>query len=546
MRAALAVAAASVAVLATAAPASAARISVGLAPDAPRDAIVAAVAEAGGTLAEDLGPLDALVFDVPDAAAGMKVVRGLPAVEYAELVKATRRLAFAPNDPLFDRQWYLASVRAFDHWAEHPAHPPVRVAVVDSGIDGRHPEFSGRIAGARSFVASHARVDRAGHGTVVAGQIAAAVDNQRGIAGAGPSVELLVAKVVRPDGGISVLAEARAIRWAVDRGAKVINLSLGGPRDPRNPARDTYSRLEHAAIDYATRRGVLVVAAVGNCGGLRCPERYASWPAALPHVVGVSALSRDLRVPAFSNRDRVHSDVAAPGVGILSTYPRRLTPPRCPYRGYTLCAEYRYERSPRGTSFSAPLVSAAAAVLLAERGLLGLEPLHASQLSAVLARSAIDVGAPGRDPASGNGRLDVRTALESLVASPPPRDYYEANDDAGRRARTLADGVATVEATLDRWDDVRDVYRVRLAAGRRVVFTLDGPSGGNSNLLLWRPGTEHVVGRGVRRADQIATSTQPGSLEQIAFRPRRTGWYYVEARLASVADGPYRLTIERQ
>jgi subtilisin family serine protease len=545
VRSALAVAAA-VAALAAATPASAVRISVGLAPDAPREAVLAAVAEAGGTLAEDLGPLDALVFDVPDAAAGMTAVRGLPAVEYAERVKVTRRLAFTPNDPLFDRQWYLASIRAFDHWAENPAHPPVLVAVVDSGIDGRHPEFAGRIAGARSFVASPALVDRAGHGTVVAGQIAAAVDNERGIAGAGPSVELLVAKVVRPDGGISVLAEARAIRWAVDRGAKVINLSLGGRRDPRNPARDTYSRLEHAAIDYATRRGVLVVAAVGNCGALRCPERYASWPAALPHVVGVSALSRELRVPTFSNRDLVHNDVAAPGVGILSTYPRRLTPRRCPYRGYTLCAQYRYERSPRGTSFSAPLVSAAGAVLLGERGLLGLEPLHSSQLSAALTRSAVDVGVAGRDPASGNGRLDTAAALESLSEPLPPRDRREANDDAGTRARTLAGTVGTVEATLDRWDDVRDVYRIRLVAGRTVVLTLDGPSGGNSNLFLWRPGTEHVTGRGVRRADRLAASAQPGSFERIAFRPRRTGWHYVEARLASGASGEYRLTIERR
>jgi serine protease len=547
MRAAFAVAATAFAVVGVlAAPASAALISVGLAPDAPKEAVTAAVAAAGGTLAEDLGPLDALVFDVPNASAGIAAVRGLRDVEYAERATATRRLAFTPNDPLFDRQWYLGAIRAFDHWAEKPTHPPVRVAVIDSGIDGGHPEFAGRIVGARSFVSSRPLVDRAGHGTIVAGQVAAAIDNGRGIAGAGPSVELLVAKVVQPDGRISIVSEARAIRWAVDRGADVINLSLGGPRDPRNRERDTYSRLEHAAIDYATRRGVLVVAAVGNCGVARCPERYASWPAALPHVVGVSSFARDGSTPRFSNRDRVHNDLAAPGTGILSTYPRRLTPSRCPLRGYTLCAEYAYERSPRGTSFSAPLVSAAGAVLLGERGLLGLEPLHASQLSAVLARSAVDLGAPGRDPASGRGRLDLPAALASLSGPLPPRDRYEANDDAGARARTLSETVTTVEATLDRWDDVRDVYRIRLVAGRRIVLALDGPLGANSSLFLWRPGTARVAGPGARRADRLAESRQPGSLEQIAFRARRTGWYYVEARLASGAGGEYRLTVARQ
>ena len=71
----------------------------------------------------------------------------------------------------------------------------------------------------------------------------------------------------------------------------MINLSLGGPRDPRRPARDTYSALEHRAIDYATRKGVVVVAAAGNCAALSCPEAYAAWPAALPHVIGVGAIS---------------------------------------------------------------------------------------------------------------------------------------------------------------------------------------------------------------------------------------------------------------
>ncbi len=166
----------------------------------------------------------------------------------------------------------------------------MRVAVIDSGADLGHPDLAGRIVGARSFVGGSAQ-DTRGHGTIVAGIIAAELDNATGIAGLAPSAELLIAKVVAPSGTISVQAEARAIRWAVDNGARVLNISLGGLRDPRNPSRDTFSRLEEEAVAYAVKKGAVIVAAVGNSDQApRTPWRFASYPAALPHVLGVSAL----------------------------------------------------------------------------------------------------------------------------------------------------------------------------------------------------------------------------------------------------------------
>ena len=520
------------------------RISVGLASGASADAIgPELLAATGGELVEDLGPIGALVLAVPDVGAAVSAASGLAGVAYAEPVTASRTLAFTPNDPLVDRQWYLGAIRAFDHWPERPPLAPVLVAIVDSGIDGSHPEFSGRIAAAESFVSSPASVDAVGHGTMVAGEVAAALDNGEGIAGAGIPVRLLVAKVVDSDGRISLLAEARAIRWAVARGAKVINLSLGGPRDPRDPSRDTYSRLEHAAIDYATRRGVVVVAAAGNCASPVCPDRYASYPAALPHVVGVSSFARDGSTPVFSNRDRLYNDLAAPGTEMVSTYPAALSHPACPFHRYTVCALSPARRSPRGTSFSAPLVSAAAALLVGERGLLGLQSLHSSQITSVLERSAADMGIPGRDATSGNGRLDVDAALRSLTGEVPARDRYETNDDAGSRAYTLRGARRTVDATLDRYEDVRDVYRVRLVRGTRAVFELAGPSGGNSNLVLWRPATRSVTGTARRSARPVAASARPGSAERIVHRVRRTGWYFVEVTLVSGRSGSYRLRV---
>lgn len=525
------------------------RISVGLSEGAPAEEVAQAVAAAtGGELVEDLGPLRALVVAVPDTDAAVAAARALPGIEYVEPVEnTTRSLVFLPNDPLVGRQWYLSAIRAFDRWPAKPSHPPVLVAVVDSGIDAGHPEFQGRIAGMRSFVSSPPTVDRLGHGTLIAGEIAAALDNVEGIAGAGISAQLLVAKVVaRPGQEISVLREAKAIRWAVDRGAKVINLSLGGPRDPNDPDRDTYSALEHSAIDYATRKGVVVVAAVGNCTEFVCPERYAGYPAALPHVIGVSALARDGSTPAFSNRDRVHNDVAAPGTDILSTYPRSLSHPDCPLAGYTDCALAPSRRNPLGTSFSAPLAAAAAAVLVGEGGLLGLGPLDSSQITSVLERSAVDLVPPGRDSRSGYGRLDVNAALDSLARFVPVVDRFEANDDAGARAHTLRGRRRTVEATLDRFEDVRDVYRLWLRAGRRAVFRLAGPAGGNSNLHLWRPGTARITGASRRIANRVAASARSGSTERIAYRPRRSGWYSVEVFLAAGRSGPYRLGIEKR
>ena len=252
--------------------------------------------------------------------------RLLPMLAVAALVAAAPAAAFVPTDPLASKQWYLDEDHAFDAWPTPPtALAPVKVAVVDSGIDGTLPDFAGRIAAAESFVGGSPLVDTEGHGTFVAGEIAANLDTQ-GIVGMAYSAQLLIAKVVTPDGRIPLNAEAAAIRWAVDNGARVINLSLGGVRDPAHPNRDTYSSLEASAVAYAYAKGAVLVAAVGNADEAYSePWPYASYPAALPHVIGVSALTRSGNVADFSDRDAVFNDIAAPGAGIFSTFPAAIT-----------------------------------------------------------------------------------------------------------------------------------------------------------------------------------------------------------------------------
>jgi subtilisin family serine protease len=478
------------------------------------------------------------------------MLRVLPALIAVALVAAAPAAAFAPADPLAAKQWYLADDHAFDAWATPPPDlVPVRVAIVDSGVDGTLPDFAGRIAESKSFVGGSPLVDTEGHGTFVAGEIAANLDTQ-GIAGIAYTSQLLIAKVVKPDGTIPLEAEAAAIRWAADQGARVINLSLGGVRDPVHRERDTYSPAEAAAVAYAYGKGALLVAAVGNGDeAFAQPWPYASYPAALPHVIGVSALTRSGGVPDFSNRDAVYNDISAPGQGIFSTFPLAMTALRvgCVDQGYSDCGTDEY-RNPEGTSFAAPQVSAAAAVLFA------VSPqLTNGQVAALLEHTAVDVNAATgcsrcallRDPLSGWGRLDVAKAVEALAGPIPPPDRYETNDDAGTQARTMWGKQVTIDATVDYYDDQIDVYRVALSGGEKVDAKLVGGwSGANVSLVLWKPGTRRVEDLRAQKL-RVAQSTAPGSTQRLTFTAPGRGWYYVEVKVTAPGSGPYTLTLSK-
>jgi subtilisin family serine protease len=455
-----------------------------------------------------------------------------------------------PTDPFFVRQWYLPAVRAFDAWTYRPAWlGGVKVAIIDSGIDADHPEFRGRLAAANTFVGGSAKRDNHGHGTFVAGLIAARLDNE-GIAGLAFPAKLMIAKVVRSDGVVPLEAEARAIRWAVDRGARVINLSLGGLRDPLDPNHDSYSPLEASAVEYAVRKGVVVVAAVGNSDQAKeQPWRYASYPAALPHVLGVSALGRDGSVPMFSNRDDVYNDIAAPGEDLFSTFPRSLTSlrPTCLEQGYSDCGPLEYRR-PQGTSFASAIVSAGAALVRSN-----WPNLRAEQVVAMLERSAVDQTAltgcrrctAERDALSGWGRLDVAAAVGWKGPFPPP-DRYESNDDAGARAaRVQRRRYVKRRATVDFWDDQDDVYAVNLRRGERLRVALHGKPAIDVNLVLWMPGTRRLDHVRALNGRQAESSKGRGPKEKLAHRAERRGRYYVHVKIAGPGAGYYTLELVR-
>jgi subtilisin family serine protease len=523
--------------------AEAGRFAVGVAPEADAEAVAAALRARTGGSASVIGPF-AVALSAPSA----RGLAGMPGVTYIERMRTRRRLAFVPSDPFFPRQWYVPAIRGFDAWLQRPTLPGLRIAVIDSGIDAAHPEFHGRIAEARSFVGGDPRRDTKGHGTFVAGLIAARLDNGEGIAGLAFPAQLLVAKVVRSDGVVPLEAEARAIRWAVDRGARVINLSLGGVRDPLDPEHDSFSALEADAVAYAVRKGAIVVAAVGN--GDQAPEqpwRYASYPAALPHVLGVSALARDGSVPVFSNRDPLYNDIAAPGEELFSTLPKALTAerPTCVPQGYSDCGPNEY-RNPQGTSFAAAIVSASAALVWSE-----WPARAAEQIVGLLERSAVDMTpATGcrrctdeRDSVSGWGRLDVMRAVQ-WTGPLPPVDRYETNDDAGPRAFRLRRRTSLV-ASLDYWNDHNDVYGVRLRRGQRLRVELTGLGvKADLNVAVWLPGTKRVDH--YRSINQLAGhKSGPGANERLTYRARRPGLYYVQVKISEPGAGSYKLVLRR-
>jgi SpoIID/LytB domain protein len=457
-----------------------------------------------------------------------------------ELRVGARAPAWTPTDPLAAREWNLTAVDAFAYADALPVvqDAPVTVAVIDSGIDRTSPDLSGAVPLA-PIDEAHDPTTSLVHGTAVAGIIAADANNGIGGLGAGsPYVKLLDYRVVGA-GEVDPQIEARAIRDAVGAGARVINLSLGGTRDPKNPALDEFSRAERDAVSYAVGRGAVVVAAVGNsASGIGA---YASWPAALRHVIGVSAVDQQLAWARFSNTDPVFNDIAAPGVGIITTVPRALAP-----TGSSLDAPpgttVGVDGTVLGTSFAAPHVSAAAAVLFARHP--DFTPGQVTWILEHTARRLGDLNVQGRDQLTGFGLLDISAAVklaDGPAAALPPADADEPNDVA-KDAQVLATSAGSTEAIADFGDDRRDVYKLYVHSGDTLRVRTEGlPAlGGNLGLdvALFAPGTQNLAL--ARTALRSTRAPNSASALQVRNTTPQDGFYYVQVT-ARRGWGAYRL-----
>jgi thermitase len=286
--------------------------------------------------------------------------------------------ASAASDPLRSAQWALDAIHLGAD--KGPASGAgALVAVIDSGVDATHPDLAGRVVPGPDLVDHDGDPsDPTGHGTHIAGIIAAAAGNGIGIAGVAPAARILAVRVLETDGTGTAANVAAGIDAAVDAGADVINLSLNWSQAGQALAPVT------AAMQRAADAGALVIVAAGNDARARCQEPV------LPHAaLCVGALSSNLERSPFSSYGQ-GLGLVAPGDDLVSTW-----------------NDDTYQRS-SGTSQAAAVTSGVAA-LLVELGYRG------AQIMQRLLASARDIASPGRDAATGAGMLDAERAVDGAT-----------------------------------------------------------------------------------------------------------------------------------
>jgi len=307
-----------------------------------------------------IGGIDVEVVSVPTGAERAKVVAYArsPLVAYAEPDYTAHALG-DPNDQYFAKQWGMdndgqmykedqsgtvdADIDFPEAWGHTTGAAEVKIAILDTGIDQNHPDLDDKLVGNKNCTDSSTVDDLYGHGTHVAGIAAAETNNGEGVAGVGHNSFLLNVKVLNDEavGYYSWIADG--IIWAADKGASVINMSLGGYRR---------SRTLEEAVNYAWGKDVVVVAAAGNDGTTR-----KLYPAAYTNCIAVAATdAEDQRVDEpgwWASNYGNWVDVAAPGLYIFSTFPNHV---------YTIGKSLSYDYG-SGTSMSTPFVSGLAALL---------------------------------------------------------------------------------------------------------------------------------------------------------------------------------------
>ncbi|MER8087567.1 type VII secretion-associated serine protease mycosin [Streptomyces sp. NPDC087532] len=326
----------------------------------------------------------------------------------------------ARADAIRDQQWGLQALHTDQVWRTTKGRG-ITVAVVDTGVDGSLPDLAGQVLPGKDMIGFGAgRGDRswARHGTAMAGIIAGhghGDGHGDGVLGIAPEAKILPVRVIleAADPSRAKARESRGtaladgIRWAADHGADVINLSLGDDSESAHPEPG-----EDAAIQYALKKGAVVVASSGN-GGEK--GDHISYPAAYPGVIAVAAVDRYGTHAAFSTR-RWYATVSAPGVDIVVAAPDR---------------RYYVEW---GTSAAAAFVSGAVALVRAAHP--GLTPAQIKRLLTETARSA---PASGRDDARGYGIVDPAAAIRAGAALRPAGLRAE-SAGAGYRKRYFGAG----------------------------------------------------------------------------------------------------------
>ncbi len=303
-------------------------------------------------------------------------------VVFAEPNYEISLLETVPNDEYVNSQYYLTNIRAPQGWDYETGSPAIIVAVLDTGVDLAHSDLASKLVPGYDYIEEdNIPQDANGHGTHVAGIIAAVTNNSSGIAGISWGGRIMPLRVLDAYGNGSYADTAEAIRYAADHGAQVINMSIGGTK---------YSEVLESAVNYAVSLGVVMVAATGNSGA-----SVILYPASFGGVIAVGATDSANQHASFSNTGS-GIDVVAPGVSILSLYPGN---------SYTTLS---------GTSMATPMVAGFAALLWSLP-----EVTSSSQIVNIIKSTAKDLGSAGWDSYFGFGLIQIGPGIIYAIGNPP-------------------------------------------------------------------------------------------------------------------------------
>lgn len=345
--------------------------------------------------------------------------------------------ATAHADSIRAQQWGLSALHLDEAWRTTKGQG-VTVAVLDTGVEADHPDLAGNVMSTKDMIGFGAGPgDRAWarHGTAMAGIIAGhghGPGGTEGVVGVAPEAKILPVRVILEDGD-PARAKARTtrgdaladgIRWAADHGADVINLSLGDDSDSAHPEPS-----EDEAVQYALKKGVVVVASAGNGGD---KGDHVSYPAAYPGVIAATAVDKYGTRASFSTR-RWYAAVSAPGVNVVIADPDHKY-----YEGW-------------GTSAASAFVSGAAALIKAAH-----PTLTPAQIKKLLEDTARDAPVGGRDDSRGFGMIDPAAALKAAARLKPKglrpasydKKYFGPGPDTPRSTTSASDWAGPLAGSI--------------------------------------------------------------------------------------------------
>lgn len=345
----------------------------------------AAIKAQGGDVEEFIPKANTIVIRVPEQAleAVERALSRNPNFKSVSKDYLRYQHSTTPNDYWYPAQWHLNKIQASLAWGVTLGEQNVTIAVIDGGAAVVSDLAQKLLPGINIIEGGTDTTDTGGHGTAVTGIAAAMTNNSVGVAGISWHSKVLPVKVYTSTGSTTCSAIIKGIVWAADNGAKVINMSFGGPYECSG---------EKSAIDYAWSKGAVLVASAGNDS-----SSTPNYPAAYSNVIAVSSTDSNDSLSFFSNYGN-WINVAAPGRNLYTTYNNGA------YAGFS------------GTSAAAPVVSGIAALVLSAN-----PGLTNSQVKSIIEKNADDLGTAGFDPYYGWGRVNAYKAVLAAINTAPPQ-----------------------------------------------------------------------------------------------------------------------------